>query len=29
MEYKAKDNFPFNFGGLPADRIFFTSDTLS
>ena len=26
MEYKAKDSFPFNFGGLPADRIFFTSD---
>jgi calcineurin-like phosphoesterase family protein len=26
MMYKAKDNFPFNFGGLPHDRIFFTSD---
>lgn len=26
MEYKKKDHFPFNFGGLPASRIFFTSD---
>lgn len=23
---KKQDDFPFNFGGLPADRIFFTSD---
>jgi calcineurin-like phosphoesterase family protein len=26
MEYKKKEFFPFNFGGLPSDRIFFTSD---
>ena len=24
--YKAKEGFPFNFGGLPHDRIYFTSD---
>jgi len=26
MEYKKKDSFPYNFGGLPADNIWFTSD---
>jgi len=24
--YKSKEGFPFNFGGLPHDKIFFTSD---
>ena len=27
MEYKKKDSFPYNFGGLPHDRVWFTSDT--
>lgn len=26
MEYKKKDSFPFSFKGLPADKIWFTSD---
>ena len=26
MEYKPKEGFPFNFGGLPHDKLWFTSD---